>query len=163
MSPLSAASGFVQGASAGVALRADGGIEALPGLAGHPPLAADSPALTFARVARRAGPEGEPGTVVGGRRGHQVCGRPAGRFGWGSKQSGGQGSGRPNPAGRNTGQTEPCGRSVADAGRVLGLPAGGHVDGQEQHDRTALPGLRAHRAELDVDPAGHLRHQRRRR
>ena len=50
MSPLSAASGFVPGASAGVALRADGGIEALPGLADHPLLAADSPALTFARA-----------------------------------------------------------------------------------------------------------------
>jgi DNA-binding CsgD family transcriptional regulator len=55
MSPLSAASGFVRGAIAGLALRADGGTEELPGLAGHPLLGVGSPALAVARAQIDAG------------------------------------------------------------------------------------------------------------
>jgi DNA-binding CsgD family transcriptional regulator len=46
---------LVQGASAGVALLQDGGIQALPGLEGDELLAADSPALVVARAAIDAG------------------------------------------------------------------------------------------------------------
>jgi DNA-binding CsgD family transcriptional regulator len=55
MSPLSATSGFVRGAIAGLALRADGGTEELPGLAGHPLLGVGSPALAVARAQIDAG------------------------------------------------------------------------------------------------------------
>ena len=52
---LAALARLVQGASAGVVLGADGRIEALPGLADHVLLAADSPALAAARAVLRAG------------------------------------------------------------------------------------------------------------
>src|SRR3954451_21977457 len=55
MTPLSAISGFVRGAIAGLVLRADGGTEELPGLAGHPLLGVGSPGLAVARAQGDAG------------------------------------------------------------------------------------------------------------
>jgi DNA-binding CsgD family transcriptional regulator len=55
MSLLSAISGFVRGAVTGLALRADGGTEELPGLVGHPLLGIGSPALAVARAQIDAG------------------------------------------------------------------------------------------------------------
>jgi DNA-binding CsgD family transcriptional regulator len=55
MLPLAATVRLVRGASAGVVLREDGGITALPGLKGHMLLAADSPAVAAARRALAGG------------------------------------------------------------------------------------------------------------
>jgi DNA-binding CsgD family transcriptional regulator len=55
MLSLTAAVRLVRGASAGVVLREDGGIEALPGLRTHALLAADSPAVAAARAALATG------------------------------------------------------------------------------------------------------------
>jgi DNA-binding CsgD family transcriptional regulator len=55
MRSLLAATRLVHGATAGVALHEDGETEVLPGLAGHPLLTRDSPALVAAREAVDAG------------------------------------------------------------------------------------------------------------
>ena len=55
MSPLSAISGLVRGAIAGLAFRADGGTEEPPGPAGHPLLGVGAPALAVARAQIDAG------------------------------------------------------------------------------------------------------------
>jgi DNA-binding CsgD family transcriptional regulator len=55
MRSLLPAARLVQGATAGVVLRADGGRDVLPGMGDHPLLATDSPALHLARAAIAAG------------------------------------------------------------------------------------------------------------